>query len=125
MYEGQSGSYAESGIERSSWGSTSQERRQKRHEDREHKQEEEQSGLGEGSFQTHYTISGASRCEHFNRRVEELEHLHRLVRDLELEAKGRHRRRDHKEREEGSTSVGSRYGEGSHRFGSHRHRDWL
>ena len=39
-----------------------------------------------------------------------MEHLCRLVRDLELEARGRRRRRDHEEREEGFTSVGGRYG---------------
>ena len=44
----------------------------------------------------------------------ELEHLRRLVRDLELEARGRHLRKDHEEREEGLASVGGRYGEVSH-----------
>ena len=48
MFGGQSRSYAESGSERSSWGSTWLERRQKRCEDREY--EEGQSGLGEGLF---------------------------------------------------------------------------
>ena len=47
---------------------------------------------------------GALRCNRFDRRDEELEQrdeelkcLRRLVRDLELEARGRRRRRDHEE----------------------------
>ena len=61
------------------------------------------------------TMSDALWRNNFNRRDkelkqrdEEMEHLCRLVRDLELEARGRHRRRDHEEREEGLTSVGGR-----------------
>jgi len=42
---------------------------------------------------------------------------------LELEVRGRRRRRDHEEREKGLASVGGRYGEASYRSGSHRHRD--
>ena len=102
MFGGQSGSYAESGSGRSSRGSTWRERRQKRREDKEY--EEGQSSLGEGSFQMYRTMSGASGCNHFNRRDEELEqrdkeleHLCRLVRDLELQARGRRQRRDHEE----------------------------
>ena len=103
MSGGQSRSYAESGSGRSSWRSTWQERRQKGCEDREYK-EQGQSSLGEGSFQTYRTMSGASghnridkRDEELERRDEELECLRRLVRDLELEARGRHRGRDHEE----------------------------
>ena len=77
-------------------------------------------------------ISGALGHNRFDRRDEELErrdmeleHLHRFVRDLELEVRGRRQRRDHEERGEGSTSVGGRYEAGSHQFGSHRHRDHL
>ena len=123
MSEGWSGSYAESSYKRSSQGYTWQERRQKRCEDREHKQEEEQSGLGERSYQTHQTISGALGRGCFDERDEELECLHRLVRDLELEAKGRRRRRDREERAEGLTSVGGCYEERSHQSSSHQHRD--
>lgn len=61
--------------------------------------------------------------EHFVERDEELECLRRLVRDLELEARGRRRRKDCEERAEGSTSVDGHYGKGSHQSGSHRHRD--
>ena len=71
-----------------------------------------------------------SRHKHFDRQDDELEqrdkelkHLCRLVRDLELEARGRHRRRDHEERGEGSASMGGHHGVGSHQSGSHRHRD--
>ena len=70
--------------------STWQERRHKRREDRECEREEEQSGLREGSYQTHRTISGASGNGQFDERDQKLERLRRLVRDLELEARGRH-----------------------------------
>ena len=66
-------------------------------------------------------MSGASkhnysdrRDEERERRDEELKRLCRLVRELELEARGRHGRRDRKECEEGSTSMGAHYGAGSH-----------
>ena len=61
--------------------------------------------------------------ERFNKKDEELERLRRLVRDLELEVRGRHRRRDREEREEGLASVGGRYREGSHRSSSYQHWD--
>ena len=67
------------------------------------------------------TMSNASgrncfdrRDEELKGRDEELERLYRLVRDLELEARGRRQRRDHEECEEGLTSVGDRYGARSH-----------
>ena len=66
---------------------------------------------------------GASGREHFDKRDEELERLRRLVRDLELEVRGRCWRRDREEHAEGSTSVKGRYREGSHQSNSHRHRD--
>ena len=53
MSERHSRSYAESGLVGSSRGSTWQEQRHKRCEDRNHGQEEKQSGLGEGLYQTH------------------------------------------------------------------------
>ena len=88
MPEGQPGSYAESGSKRSSRGPKWRERRQKRCEDRE-PEEEGKSDLGEGSFQTYRTMSGASGRNRFDRkddeleqRDEELECLRRLVRDL-------------------------------------------
>ena len=94
MSERRSGSYAESGSIGSSRGSTWREQRHKRREDRDREQEEEYSGLGEGSYQTNRTISGASGHGQLDERDEELERLHRLVIDLELEARGGQRRRD-------------------------------
>ena len=88
-------------------------------EDREHEQEEEHFSHGERSFQTHRTLSGASGREHFDKKDKELKHLRRLVMDLELEARGRCRERDHEEHAEGSTSMGGHYRERSHQFGSH------
>ena len=49
------------------------------------------------------------RDEELKQKDEELECLRRLVRDLELEARGRRRKRDHEERREGSTSVGAHH----------------
>ena len=119
MSERCSRSYAESGFGGSSRGSTWQERRQKRREDREY--EEGQFGLGEGSFQTYRTMSGASGRNRFNRRDEELEQrdeelecLRKLVRDLKLQARGRCQRRDNKDRRERSASVKDHRGAGSH-----------
>ena len=89
MSEGQLGSYAKSGLGGSSRGSSWRERRQKRHEDRRYEQEGEHSGPREGPFQTHQIMSGASGHERPNRRDKELECLWRLVRELELEARGR------------------------------------
>ena len=66
---------------------------------------------------------GASGHEHFDKRDEELERLRRLVRDLELKARGRRRRRDREEHAEGSTSVRGGYGEASHQSNPHRHWD--
>ena len=74
----------------SSQDSTWRERRQKRREDRERERREEESGLGEGSDQTHRTMSGASGHGQFDERDQELERLRRLVRDLELEARSWH-----------------------------------
>ena len=75
-------------------------------------------------------MSDASGRNHFDRRDEELKQkdkelgrLRRLVRDLELEERGRCWRRDHEERREGSTSVGDHPGARSHKSESHQHRD--
>ena len=88
MSEGHSGGQAESGSIGSSRGPTWQERRQKRCEDRECVRGEEESGLGEGSDQTHRTMSSALGHGQRDGRDRELEWLRRLVRDLELEARG-------------------------------------
>ena len=84
MSERCSGSYAKSGSVGSSRRSTWREQRHKRREDRDHGQEEEWSGLGEGSYQTHQTMSSASGHKQFNERDKELERLRRLVKDLKL-----------------------------------------
>ena len=68
-------------------------------------------------------MSGASEHEQFDERDKELKRLCRLVRDLELEAKGRRRGRDRNDREEGSINGGGCYRAGSHQSGSHRHRE--
>ena len=87
-------SFAENGLVGSFRGSTWQERRHKRRENRNREQEEERSSIGEGLYQTHWIMSGALGHGQFDEKDEELERLRKLVRDLELEAKGKHRRRD-------------------------------
>ena len=94
MFEGRSGGRAQSGSIGSSRGSTWQERRQKGHEDRERLRGEEESGLGEGSDQTHRMMSGVSGHGQYDDRDRELEWLSRLVMDLELKARGRCQERD-------------------------------
>ena len=71
MSGGQSGSYAESGSERFSQGSTWREKRQKRRKDREY-EEQGQFGLREWLFQTYQTMPSASGCNRFDKREEEL-----------------------------------------------------
>ena len=112
MSEGHSGGHVESRSVGSFWGSTWRGWRHKRHEDKERKREEERSGLREGSYQTHRTISGASGHRQFEERDQEVERLCRLVRDLELEARGRRQRRDWDNWERRDGSVENRYGEG-------------
>ena len=68
-------------------------------------------------------MSGASGYGQFDERDEELEWLRKLVRDLELEAKGKRQREDQDNQEGGSTSQGDRYGIRSNQSGSRRHRD--
>ena len=91
----------------------------KRREDRERELKEEQSGLREGSYQTNWTVSDASRHRQLDERNEELEWLRRLVRDLELEARGEHQMRDRDNEARGSMSRGDRYSIGSDRSDSH------
>ena len=122
MSERHSRSYAESGSRGSSWGSSWQERSYKKDEDPRYEQAEEHFGPEEGSFQTYRSMSGASVHECFDRRDEELKRLRRLVRDLEIEARGRRRRRNHEKHANGSTSIGSSHGKASHQSGSHQHR---
>ena len=102
----------------SSQGSTWRERRQKRHEDREHLQGEAESGLGEGSDQTRRMVSGISGHRQYDDRDRELERLRKLVMDLELEARGRRQERDHHHRQRRNDSTGIRGEEGSSQSGT-------
>ena len=101
MFEGRSGGQAESRFVRSSRDSTWLERRQKKREDREHERRGDKSG------QTYRIMSGASRRGQLDERDQELEWLHRLVRDLKLEARGWYKRRDRDNRERRDGSVGN------------------
>ena len=64
---------------------------------------------------------GVSEHRQFDERDKELERLHQLVRDLELEVRDRRRRRNCDDREEGSTSGGGHYRVGSHQSELHQH----
>ena len=110
MLEGRLGDHVESGSVGSSQGSTWRERRKKRREDREREREEEKSGLREGSYQTHQTISGTTGHGQFEEKDQEVEWLRRLVRDLELEARDRCQRKDQDNQERRDDNVGDRYG---------------
>ena len=94
MSKGHSEGQAKSGSVGSSRDSTWRERRQKRHEDKERERRKEESGPWKGSNQTHRTMSGASGHGQHNKRDQELERFRKLVRDLELEARGWRQRRD-------------------------------
>ena len=85
MSERHSGGHAESGSVGSSRGSSWRERGQKEQEDRECDQQQEMSGMGEGSYQTQRTVFGATGRRQREEQGEELERLRRLVRGLELE----------------------------------------
>ena len=113
MSKRHSGGHAESGSVRSSRGSSWRERKQKEREDREPDRQEEMSGTGGGSYQTQRTVSGATRYRQRVERDEELERLRRLVKDLELEVRGRRRRRNRDDQQREAGIRGNRYGEGS------------
>ena len=113
MSEERSGGRAPSSSIGSSRGSTWRERRQKQQEDKEHPRGEERSRLGEGSDQTHGTVSGVSTYRQYDDRDRELERLHRLVMDLELEARGRLQERDRHHRQRRNDSTGDRREESS------------
>ena len=120
MSEGRLGGRAQSGSVGSSRGSTWRERRQKGHEDRECLGGEEESGLGEGSDQTHRTISGASGHGQCDDRDRELERLRKLVIDLELEVRGRRQERDRNHRQRRDDSTGNQGEEGSSQSSTQR-----
>ena len=118
-----SGGHAESGSVGSSQESIWQEKRQKRRENREHERREEEFGLRKGSNQIHRTMSGTSGHRQFDEKDQELEQLCRLVKDLELEARGwrQGRDRDNQERKDGS--MGNRGEDESNQSDSRRRRD--
>ena len=95
----------------------------KRNADRRHKWDGEHSGLREGLLQTYRSAFEVPEQEQRDRRDQKLEHLCRLVRDLELEVQGRHQRRNHNESPKGLVSAGVSYGEASRQSGSHLCRD--
>ncbi|XP_030945842.1 uncharacterized protein LOC115970335 [Quercus lobata] len=76
------------------------------------------SGTGAGSYQTQRTVSGATGRRQREERDEELERLRRLVRGLELEVKGKRRRRERNVRQQEVRIGRNRYGQGSNQFGS-------
>ena len=91
MFERHSGDHVGTGSEGSSRGSSWRERRQKEREDRRHDQLEVMSSMGEGSYQTQRTVSGAMGRRQREEWDEELKRLRRLVKGLELEVRGRRR----------------------------------
>ena len=123
MSEGHSRGHAKSGSARSSRGSIWWERRQKRHEDRERELAEEQFILGEWSYQTLRTTSGAMGHDQHDERDQEIERLHRLVRDFELEGRNRRQRWNQDNRERRDDNVGDRNDEGSSQTSSYQRRD--
>ena len=66
-------------------------------------------------------VSNASGHRQMDERDKELERLRRLVRDLELEARGRHRRRGQDNQARGSISGVDCYGTKSDQSSSHQH----
>ena len=105
MFEQFSVSYAASGSRGSSRVFNWREMRYKRNKDQWHEQDGEYSSPGEGSSQMYRSMSDVPEHEHRDRRDQDLEHLRRMVRDLELELRGRCRRRNHDEHVEGTVSV--------------------
>ena len=58
-------------------------------------------------------MSDVLEHEHRDRRDQKLKRLCRMVRNLELEVRGRHRRRNYDEHDEGSISIEGSHGESS------------
>lgn len=102
-----------------------QEMRQKRGQDCWYEKNGEWPGLREGPLQLYQSVSDVPEQEHYDRKDQELERLHKQARDLELEVRGRRRRRNHaKSPEDISSTRGSR-GESSHHSGSRQSRERL
>lgn len=83
-------SFADSQFGGSSKGSSWRERRQKRDQDYRYEEHGEQVDSGEGSSQLYRSTSYIPEHEQYDRRDQELECLHKQVRDLKLEVRGRH-----------------------------------
>lgn len=79
--------------------------------------------MGEGSSQTHRLAFEVPEQKHHDRRDQELEHLHRLVRDFEMDVRGRHQRRNHDESPKGSVNIRDSRGEASYQSGPFRSRE--
>ena len=123
MSEEHSRGHVESGSAGSSRGSTWRERSQKRREDQEGELAEEQSGLVEGSYQTLRTVSGATEHGQHDERDQEIERLHKLVRNFELEGRNRCQQRNQYNRERRDDNFGDRNGEESSQTSSHQGRN--
>ena len=123
MSEGYSRGHAESGSAESSRGSTWQERRQKIREDREREQAEEQSDLGERSYQTLRKVSGATRYDQHEKKDQEIDRLRRLVRDFELKERNRHQRRNQDDQERRDDNVVDHDNGESSQTDPHQRRD--
>ena len=80
------------------------------------------SGIGEGSYQTQRTVSGATGGKQREERDEELERLRRLISGLELEVSGRRQRKDRNDQQQEVGIGGNRYGVGSNQSGSRLQR---
>ena len=114
MSKRQTGSYIESGFGRSSRDSVSGKEGKRGEKTGSISKGKSSLVLEKGRFNTQSTLLGASRHKRYDRRDEELECLRRLVRDLELEARGWRHRRDCEERVKGYASVGGGYRETFH-----------
>ena len=123
MSKWHSTSYAANGSRGSYWGFSWREKRYKRNEDWSCERGREHCGSKEGSSQTYRSMSDIPEHEHHDRRDQELERLCRMVRDLELEVRGRRRWRNRDEHAKGSVSVKGSHREASHQSGSHCSRD--
>ena len=71
------------------------------------------SDTGEGLYQIQQMVSGATGCRRREEQDEEVEWLHRLVRGLELEVRGRRRGGDKNDRQQEDGIGGNRYEEGT------------
>ena len=90
----------------SSRGSRWQERRQKRDQDYRHEEHVKWPDSREGSSQGYRSASYIFEQEQYKKRDQELEHLCKQVRNLDLEVRGTRRRRNCDESPEDSDNIG-------------------